>query len=234
MFSVEPHRYISMIISSWFLLAMPAVFAVGILPRILIAPTLVYMGWLTYVCIDCAYRTERFSRFADFRMLTNLGFAPAFASLAILIACCKQLMFGPFESILLSCMPVLLAFFIYLIFYMSRTSSDLLTVRSGHVDVAEVSQPNRWVHGAIGSCLGGLLYPLVRAYQSPATLLALLFVVISLFMLFYHRVSISALRTLKEQEFRESKEFSFKDIDDIRLRRSASWIGRLFAKRAIR
>lgn len=232
MFNVEPHRYISMIFSSWLLLTMPAVFAIGILPGILIVPMLVFVGWLTYVCIDCAYRTERFSRFADLRMLTNLGFGPAFASLAILIASYKQFKFGPLASILLGCAPFAMAFALYLIFYMYRTPNDLLTVRSGYVDVAEVPQSNRWVHGAIGSGLGGLLYPIVHAYQSPSSILALLFVVISLFMFFYHRVSISALRSIKEQEFRMGEEFTIKHIDEIRLRRSASWIGRLFARRA--
>ncbi|MNE23464.1 hypothetical protein D3C80_1167190 [compost metagenome] len=54
----------------------------------------------------------------------------------------------------------------------------------------------------------------------------------SVFMVFYNRDKISALRELKVREAKENRQYTFMDIETIQSMRAASWLGRLFAVRA--
>lgn len=231
MFSVEPSRYTSTIFGTWFIFTMLAVFSAGILPRVLTIPAVGAVIWLTCWCVDCAYRTERFSKYATLRLFTNLAFAPGFASLLLLVITCKQYKLGVGFAILLSCMPLILAALIYLALYQIRSARSCLVVSSQRVEVVESAQPNQWRLGAVGAGLGTLMYPVFHDFTSPATLLVLLFSVISVFMFFYHRTNIADLRALKEREQREGKEYTFMEIEELRSKRTASWIGRIFATR---
>src|SRR5690606_33929207 len=123
---------------------------------------------------------------------------------------------------------------VYFLFYIWRSPRSSLVVRSHRVEVMEAGQHNSWALGAVGGGLGILIYPVFHAYRSPALLLVFLFIVISFFMLFYHRTSISALRTLKDQEAREHQEYTFMNVEELRSRRATSWIGRIFATKVDR
>ncbi|MNL28120.1 hypothetical protein D3C87_1497510 [compost metagenome] len=123
---------------------------------------------------------------------------------------------------------------VYAALYGWRSSRSPLIVRGGRVEVIEAVQENHWRLGAVGAGLGTLVYPVFHAYKSSSSMLVFLFIVISLFMLFYHRSSIAALRTLKEQESRERRYFTFMNVKEIREKRAASLIGRMFTARADR
>ncbi|MBP1088269.1 hypothetical protein ACQJ22_12015 [Pseudomonas fragariae (ex Marin et al. 2024)] len=137
-------------------------------------------------------------------------------------------------SLLISCMPLVLCTIIYSLLCVWRSPRKSLVVRSQRVEVVEPKQENRWALGAVGGGLGILIYPVFHAYRSPAMLLVFLFIVIALFMLFYHRTSISSLRNLKDQEAREHQEYTFMNVEELRSRRAASWIGRIFATKVDR
>ncbi|TDV58955.1 hypothetical protein [Pseudomonas sp. LP_7_YM] len=232
MFTVEPYRYTAKIFGTWFLFTLLAVFSAGILPSLLTIPAAGAVVWLTYWCFDCAYRTERFSKYATLRMFTNLTFAPGFTSLLLLIITYKQFKLSASLAILLSCIPLILAASIYLFLYQMRSSKSCLVVSSQRVEVIESVQQNQWILGAIGAGVGTLIYPVFHAYKSPTVLLMFLFSMISVFMFFYHRNNIAALRALKEREQLEGKEYTFMEIEELRSKRAASWIGRLFANKA--
>lgn len=237
MFQVEPNRFLSQIFGIWFLFTMLAVFSAGILPRILFLPAVISILGLTYWCVSCAYRTERFSKFASLRLFTNLAVAPSFAFVMALVTFYKQLKLEPFISLFFSAIPVIVALFIYVVLYGWRSSSSTspLVVRGDRVEVLDAAQQNRWWLGALGAGVGTLIYPLYHAYfKSSASVLIFLFFVISLFMLFYHRSNIAALRVLKECEARERRSYTFNDVEDIREKRAKSLFGRMFTARVDR
>lgn len=234
MFHSEPHRYLATIWGAWFLFTMIAVFSAGVVPSVLTIPAAVFVLWVTYWCFDCAYRTERFSKYASLRLFTNLGIAPGFAFLMALVATYKQFKLGLGLSLLISCMPLVFCTIVYSSLCIWRSPRKSLVVRSQRVKVVEPNQENRWALGAVGGGFGVLIYPVFHAYRSPALLLVFLFIVIALFMLFYHRTSISSLRTLKDQEAREHQEYTFMNVEELRSRRAASWIGRIFASKGNR
>lgn len=234
MFHIEPHRFFSRIFGAWFLFTMLAVFSAGIQPTTLILPAVIVVLGLSYWCVNCAYRTERFSKYASLRLFTNLAVAPGFAFVMALVTCYKQLKLDPVTSLLLSSIPIILALVVYAALYGWRSSRSPLIVRGERVEVIEAVQENHWRLGAVGAGLGTLVYPVFHAYKSSSSMLVFLFIVISLFMLFYHRSSIAALRTLKEQESRERRYFTFMNVEEIREKRAASLIGRMFTARADR
>ncbi|AMB86284.1 hypothetical protein AWM79_13615 [Pseudomonas agarici] len=234
MFNVEPHRYLASIWGAWFLFTMLAVFSAGVVPSVLTIPAAAFVIWVTFWCVDCAYRTERFSKYASLRLFTNLGVAPGFAFLMALVATYKQFKLGLGMSILISCMPLAVCMIVYFLLCVWRNPRSSLVVRSQRVEVVEPNQENRWALGAVGGGLGILIYPVFHAYRSPALLLVFLFIVIALFMFFYHRTSISSLRTLKDQEAREHQEYTFMNVEELRSRRATSWIGRIFATKVDR
>jgi hypothetical protein len=226
MFDTDPHRFMSIIFSTWLLFTIQAVFSVGILPSLLFFPMCAAEVWLSWWCFDCAYRTEKFTRYANLRLFLNLGFAPGFTFLLVLIAAYKQLKLGPVTSLLLACIPLLIAFVIYLALYRWRSRTTLLVARGNRVEVTVPPFQNHSLQGGIGAALSTVIYPMVHSYDSPALLLACIFFAISLFMLFYHRVSIASLRSLKEQELKERVSYTFMEVERIRARRAASFIGR--------
>ncbi|OUM07628.1 hypothetical protein BW686_09210 [Pseudomonas syringae] len=234
MFNIEPHRYLTSIGGAWFLFALLAVFSAGVVPSALTIPAAVFVMWITYWCVDCAYRTEQFSKYASLRLFTNLGVAPGFAFLMALVVTYKQFKLGLGMSVLISCMPLVVCAIVYSLLCVWRSPGRSLVVRSQRVEVVEPHQENRWALGAVGGGLGILTYPVFHAYRSPALLLVFLFMVIALFMLFYHRTSISSLRRLKDQEAREHQEYTFVNVEELRSRRAASWIGRIFSTKVDR
>jgi hypothetical protein len=234
MFHIEPHRYLATIWGAWFLFTLLAVFSAGIIPSVLAIPAAAFVIWITYWCVDCAYRTERFSKYASLRLFTNLGIAPGFAFLTALVATYKQFKLGVGISLLISFLPLIFCTIVYSLLCIWQSPRTSLIVRSQRIEVVEPNQENRWALGTIGGGLGILIYPVFHAYRSPASLLVFLFIIIALFMLFYHRTSISSLRTLKDQETREHKKYTFMNVEDLRSRRAASWIGRIFTTKVNR
>jgi len=209
-----------------------AVLAAGVQPRALSVPAIIAVIWLTYYCINCAYRTEQFSKYACLRLFTNPGIVPGFAFVAALVVFSKQLKLGVVWSVLLSCTPVVVSLIIYAALRIRRSSCCVLVVKGQRVEGLAVIPENPWISGALSIGLAGIIYPLFDAFRSTASLLILLFIVISLFMLFYHHSSIAALRTLKEQERSGRLKYTFMNIEEIREKRASSRIGRFFAPRS--
>ena len=228
MFSVESQRFLSTVFGTWFLFSLLAAFSIGILPEIMTLPAVFAVLWLTYWCINCAYRTERFTKYASLRLFTNLAIAPGFAFVAALVTCYKQLKLNAPLAVFISFVPVFLSLIVYGFLYRWRGGHSPFVVRGQRVEVIGAIQENHWLLGVVGAALGSLTYPVFYAYKSSTSMLVFLFIVISLFMLFYHRSSISALRTLKEQEAREGSCFTFMNIEEIRKKRASSLIGRMF------
>lgn len=226
MFDTDPHHFMSIIFSTWLLFTIQAVFSAGILPSLLFFPMCAAVVWLSWWCFNCAYRTEKFTRYANLRLFLNLAFAPGFTFLLVLIAAHKQLKLGPVTSLSLACIPLLIAFVIYVVLYRWRIRATVLVARGNRVEVTAPPFRNQSLQGGIGAAVPSMIYPMVHSYDSPALLLAFIFFAISLFMLFYHRVSIASLRSLKEQELKEQVSYTFMEVERIRARRAASFIGR--------
>ncbi|WP_422418958.1 hypothetical protein [Pseudomonas sp. GZD-222] len=232
MFAVESERFFLKIFSAWFLFSMLLVFSAGIQPVVLILPVVIAVLVLTYWSVDCAYRTERFSRYATFRLISNLALAPAIAFVMTLAVSHIELKLGPLASVALSSVPLIIAGAAYAVMYAWRSKHSSLHVRGQRVVVVESAQQHHWGVGAVGAGLGSLLYPVFEAHNTSYSVVVFISIVLSLFMVFYHRSSISALRGLKEKESRERCHYTFMNIEEIREKRAASLLGRIFAVRA--
>jgi hypothetical protein len=90
----------------------------------------------------------------------------------------------------------------------------------------------RWWQAGLGAGLSSLTYPLMKTHDVPMTGLIYFFVFMALFMVFYSRDKIWALRALKAREAKKNCRYTFKDTDAIRALRAASCLGRIFAVRA--
>jgi len=71
---------------------------------------------------------------------------------------------------------------------------------------------------------------MIKAYDESAVFLLCVLTLISLYLVFYHRNNIAALRALKERERREKRHYTFSDIEYVRGLREASWLARVFAR----
>ena len=229
MFYIDSQRYFCRIFGAWFLFTLQAILAVGVQPEALSVPAILAVIWLTYYCINCAYRTGQFSKYASPRLFTNLGIAPGFAFVALLVVLSKQLKLGVVWSVLLSCTPLAVSLIVYVILRMRRSRCCMLVVKGVRVEGVAVASGNSWISGALSIALGALIYPMFNAFGSSASLLVFLFIVISFFMLFYHHASMPALRTLKGRERSGQFKYTFMNIEEIREMRTSDWIGRFLA-----
>ncbi|MNF04114.1 hypothetical protein D3C80_2035600 [compost metagenome] len=80
--------------------------------------------------------------------------------------------------------------------------------------------------------LSSMIYPVFKSHNVSTAALVSAVVAISLFVIFYYRNNIAAFRELKEREAREHCHYTFMHIEEIREKRAASLLGRIFAVRA--
>lgn len=230
MFTTE--RFFAKIWGAWFLIVMLSVFISGVGPKLLSIPGAVAVVLMTLWCIQCAYRTEHFVNYANLRLFFNLSIAPLFATTVTLAITYKKMKLDAFTSVALGLAPIVLALLAYGLVYHWRSKSSVLELQGNRVGSNELPQRVHLWQAGISAGLSSLAYPLMKVNDVPMTGLIYGFVFISLFMIFYNRDKISALRELKAREVRENRRYTFMDIEDIQGMRAASWLGRLFAARA--
>ncbi|MHC2148410.1 hypothetical protein GPJ81_10545 [Pseudomonas alkylphenolica] len=236
MFAAEAESFFSRILATWFFFTMFAFFAAALLPGLLTVPAVIACMGLTYWCVDCAYRTERFGRFAAFRLFSILGLAPVIGFVCALMTASKELKLGPLLSVAFGCIPVIIAVVAYLAVYQWCGQHNDLVVRGQRVEVAEVA-PRRGstvMLSGLAAGLSSMIYPMVKSHNISTVALVLAVVALSLFVIFYYRNNIAAFRELKERETRERCHYTFMNVEEIRERRVASLLGRIFAVRTRR
>ncbi|MCU0127165.1 hypothetical protein N8H41_24645 [Pseudomonas vlassakiae] len=229
MFTVE--RFFAKIWSAWLLVVMIAVMMIGVSPPFFIIPSALAMVSMSVWCIECAFRTERFVVYANLRLFFNLSIAPLFAALLTMAVSYKKMKLGGFTSTALCLAPVVLALLAYGLVCVWPGKTNVLEFEGLRVESVEPPEPVRWWQAGLGAGLSSLIYPLMKSHDVPMTGLIYFFVFMALFMIFYNRDKIWALRALKAREAKKNCRYTFRDVDAIRAQRSASWLGRLFAVR---
>ncbi|MNZ57683.1 hypothetical protein D3C78_756680 [compost metagenome] len=229
MFTTE--RFFTKIWAAWFLMVMLSVFLAGVGPKLLTIPAAIAVVLMTLWCIECAYRTERFVNYANLRLFYNLAIAPFFATVTMIAIAYKKMKLDAATSLALGLAPVVLALVAYGLAYYWRSKSSVLQFKGNRVESNEPPQSVQWWQAGVSAALSGLAYPLMKINDVPMTGLVYAFVFISLFMIFYNRDKISALKELKAREVRENRRYTFMDIEGLQSMRAASWLGRLFAVR---
>ncbi|MNJ42165.1 hypothetical protein D3C77_371200 [compost metagenome] len=234
MFAIEAENFFSRILATWFFFTMFAFFAAALLPGLLTVPAVIACIGLAYWCIECAYRTERFGRFAAFRLFSILGLAPVIGFVCALMTASKELKLGPVISVAFGCIPVIIAVIAYVAVYQWRSQQDNLVVRGQRVEVTEVAPRGRntVLLSGLAAGLSSMIYPVFKSHNVSTAALVSAVVAISLFVIFYYRNNIAAFRELKEREAREHCHYTFMNIEEIREKRAASLLGRIFAVRA--
>jgi hypothetical protein len=231
MFVVELERFYTKIFSAGFFYSMVAVFAAGILPGFFLVPAIItvvaFIGW----SVVCAYRTERFVTYASFRLFTNLFLGPMLAFALALSVSYKLLKLDPVLVFVLSGAPFAIVGLAYVVVCLCSIDRPVLKVVGGRVDVLE-SPPSHspWLAG-LSAGVGSLVYSMIREYDDFYLGLIVLTIAISLYMVFYNRHSISSLRALRRQEESSGCQYTFMEIEAIREKRTASLLGRIFAKK---
>jgi len=229
MFSTE--CFFKKIWSVWMLLVMLAVMMIGVAPAFMAVPAVLIIIAMTLWCINCAYRSEYFVSFANLRMFFNMSVAPMFASLLILGVTYKKMKLGTATSLVLGLTPVVLVLLAYALACYWRSNSDILHYKGLRVESIEPSQKVHWWQAGLAAGLSSVIYPVMKSHDVQAIGLIYFFVLMSVFMVFYNRDKISALRDLKAREAKENRHYTFMDIETIQSMRAASWLGRLFAVR---
>lgn len=231
MFVVELERFYTKIFSAGFFYSMVAVFAAGILPGFFLVPAIItvvaFIGW----SVVCAYRTERFVTYARFRLFTNLFLGPMLAFALALSVSYKLLKLDPVLVFVLSGAPFAIVGLAYVVVCLCSIDRPVLKVVGGRVDVLE-SPPSHspWLAG-LSAGVGSLVYSMIREYDDFYLGVIVLTIAISLYMVFYNRHSISSLRALRRQEESSGCQYTFMEIEAIREKRTASLLGRIFAKK---
>lgn len=231
MFVVELERFYTKIFSAGFFYSMVAVFAAGILPGFFLVPAIItvvaFIGW----SVVCAYRTERFVTYASFRLFTNLFLGPMLAFALALSVSYKLLKLDPVLVFVLSGAPFAIVGLAYVVVCLCSIDRPVLKVVGGRVDVLE-SPPSHspWLAG-LSAGVGSLVYSMIREYDDFYLGVIVLTIAISLYMVFYNRHSISSLRALRRQEESSGCQYTFMEIEAIREKRTASLLGRIFAKK---
>lgn len=231
MFVVELERFYTKIFSAGFFYSMVAVFAAGILPGFFLVPAIItvvaFIGW----SVVCAYRTERFVTYASFRLFTNLFLGPLLAFALALSVSYKLLKLDPVLVFVLSGAPFAIVGLAYVVVCLCSIDRPVLKVVGGRVDVLE-SPPSHspWLAG-LSAGVGSLVYSMIREYDDFYLGVIVLTIAISLYMVFYNRHSISSLRALRRQEESSGCQYTFMEIEAIREKRTASLLGRIFAKK---
>ncbi|MEN5302247.1 hypothetical protein [Pseudomonas sp. TWI628] len=229
MFTVE--RFFAKIWSAWLLMLIIAVLMIGVSPPFFIILSAIAVVVMSVWCIECAFRTERFVVYANLRLFFNLSFAPLFAALLTMAISYKKMKLGGFASTALCLAPVVLTLLAYGLVCVWPGKSSVLQFEGLCVESIEPPEPVRWWQAGLGAGLSSLTYPLMKAHDAPMTGLIYFFMFIALFMVFYNRDKIWALRALKAREAKKNCRYTFKNVDAIRDLRAASWLGRLFAVR---
>lgn len=229
MLVVELERFFAKIFAAGFFYSLFAVFAAGIMPNVLFVPAIITILLFIYWSVMCAYRTERFTTYARFRLLTNIFLAPMLAFVLILAVSYKRAGLGPGISFALSCVPFALVALAYFAMRSRPVAVPLLNVVGVRVDVLEEASPHSPWLGGLSAAAGGLAYSVFRQYDSLYVGVIVLAVTISMYMVFYSRHSISSLRALRRQEASEGCQYTFMDIEGVREKRADSLLGRLFA-----
>ncbi|WP_079228067.1 hypothetical protein [Pseudomonas putida] len=229
MFTVE--RFFQKIWSAWLLMVIIAVMIIGVSPPFFIILSASALVAMTVWCIECAYRTERFVVYANLRLFFNLSFAPLFATLLAMGISYKKMKLGGVASAALCLAPVVFTLLAYGLVCVWPGKSSVLQFDGLRVESIEAPEPVRWWQAGLGAGLSSLTYPLMKAHDVPMTGLIYFFVFMALFMVFYNRDKIWALRALKAREAKKNCRYTFRDVDAIRALRAASWLGRLFAVR---
>ncbi|WP_312817280.1 hypothetical protein [Pseudomonas sp.] len=227
MFTVE--RFFAKIWSAWLLVVMIAVMMIGVSPPSFIIPSAIAVVVMSLWCIECAFRTERFVVYANLRLFFNLSIAPLFAALVTMAISYKKMKLGGFTSTALCLAPVVLTLLAYGLVCVWPGESSVLQFEGLRVESIEPSEPVRWWQAGLGAGLSSLTYPLMKVHGVPMTGLIYFFVFMALFMVFYSRDKIWALRALKAREAKRNCRYTFRDVDAIKALRAASWLGRLFA-----
>ncbi|MGJ7549086.1 hypothetical protein [Pseudomonas alloputida] len=230
MFTVD--RFFAKIWSAWLLVVIMAVMMTGVAPPFFIILSAIAVVVMTVWCIQCAYRTERFVVYANLRLFFNLSVAPLFAAQVAMAISHKIMKLGGFASTALCLAPVVLTLLAYGLVCVWPGKSSVLQFEGLRVESIEPPEPVRWWQAGLGAGLSSLAYPLIKAHDVPMSGLIYFFVFMALFMVFYSRDKIWALRSLKAREAKKNCQHTFRDVDAIRALRAASWLGRLFAVRA--
>ncbi|QPN47864.1 hypothetical protein I5S86_13620 [Priestia aryabhattai] len=231
MFVVELERFYTKIFSAGFFYSMVAVFAAGILPGFFLVPAIItvvaFIGW----SVVCAYRTERFVTYASFRLFTNLFLGPMLAFALALSVSYKLLKLDPVLVFVLSGAPFAIVGIAYAVVCLCSIDRPVLKVVGGRVDVLEGPPSHSpWLAG-LSAGVGSLVYSMIREYDDFYLGVIVLTITISLYMVFYNRHSISSLRALRRQEESSGCQYTFMEIEAIRKKRTASLLGRIFAKK---
>ncbi|MCI0915346.1 hypothetical protein JNA92_24440 [Pseudomonas putida] len=225
-------RFFAKIWSAWTLVVIVTVLMIGLNPTLFAIPAFIVVVAMTLWCIHCAYRTEYFVSFANLRVFFNVSCAPMFASLLILGITFKKMKLSAPASLMLGLAPVVLVLLAYAAAYYWRSKNDILQYKGRRVESIEPPQQVSWWQAGLAAGLSSVIYPLMKSHDVPATGLIYCLMLISVYMVFYNRDKISALRDLKAREAKENGHYIFMDIEAIQSMRAASWLGRLFAVRA--
>ena len=212
-----------------------AVFSVGIQPVVLIVPFSIALLWLTYACVDCAYRNESFSKYAALRLYSGLGLAPLLAFVCTLAAADKGSQLSPVASVAVSCVPFVICGAAYVVVYSWPIKKKSLEVHGQRVEVIgdDFGKRSSLLFAGVTTVLSSVLYSVFRLHGSPVLVLVLFFVALSLFFVFHCRVDIASLKALKIREAREGCHYTFMNIEEIREKRAASLLGRLFSSKTV-
>lgn len=229
MFVVELERFYVKIFAAGFFFPMFAVFAAGIMPKVFGVPAIVTVLAFIRWCAVCAYRTERFTTYARFRLFTNIFLAPMLAFVLTLAVSAKLFKLEPLAAVALSCVPFVMVGLAYAVVCHWPSDLRVLNVVGTRVEVLpEVPSHSPWLVG-LSAAVGSLSYSMFREYGSLYIGLIFLAISISIYMVFYSRHSIASLRALRRQETLEGCHYTFMNIEGIREKRAASWLGRFFA-----
>jgi len=231
MLVVELERFYAKIFAAGFFYSMFAMFAAGIMAKVFFVPAIITVLALICGCVICAYRTERFTTYARFRLFTNILLAPMMAFVLILAVSYKLSKLEPIVAILLSCGPFAVVGLAYVVVCHWSTNRQVLKVVGTRVEVLEDAPSHSpWLAG-LSAAVGSLVFSIFREYDNFYLGVIVLTISISIYMVCYSRHSISSLRTLRRQEESERRQYTFMEIEAIREKRAASLLGRLFAKK---
>lgn len=229
---ITTERFFGGIWAFWFLLLMISVFMLGVAPKIVFVPMAVATVMTFCWCVKCAYRSERFADYASLRLCFSLSVGPLFAFMLAMAITYKKVKMGGLQAVALSSLPLVLTAAACALAYRRKSKASTWVLRGDRVEVYGVEEKvNPWLLGGLSAGLSSVLYPLMKAYSESAASLVCALSLISLYLVFYHRNNLAALRALKERERREKRHYTFSDIEYVRALREASWLGRLFATR---
>jgi len=228
---ITTERFFGGIWSFWFLLVMFSAFTLGLAPKIVFVPMAVVTVMVFCWCVKCAYRSERFADYASLRLCFSLSVGPLIAFILALAMTYKKARMGGVQALALSSLPLVLTALACAWAHGRKSKSSVWVLRGDRVEVyGQAENVNPWLLGGLSAGLSSVLFPMIKAYDESAAFLLSVLTLISLYMVFYHRHNIAALRALKERERREKRHYTFSDIEYVRGLREASWLARIFAR----